>query len=299
MNTSNNKQVPGIEGFRVLTAREVVRRKGCEAPKKAPTHRFLIDVASVVALLTLVLCEFMFPLADKEFADQPSTLVVELAVLGGRAQDAMDKFDASVAEFKRASYGQQRSIGDIGIDLDRILAHEVGYLSYYLPAGMVLVDELGRLKLLDSRTAEWEKSVEGKQLIAAIEQIKILQPKLDQCFQGAQAEQHKIDASLLEGPDEKTRVDLSVSTITALGDLLKSKNGRWLACRNDLVDFDRQLVKVTGNYSFVVEQLEKRATFEKNVRLVLKGLATLILAICGATYRNRWLKAATASLSGR
>jgi hypothetical protein len=210
----------------------------------------------------------------------------------------MDKFDASLAEFKKASYGQNRSIGDLGFDIDRILAHEVQYLSYYLPAGMILADELGHLKVLDSRTAEWEKAEEGKQIIAALAQIKLLEPKLNQCFQGAQAEQRKIDASLLEGPNEKTRVDLSVSTITAIGDLLKTKSGRWLKCRNDLVDFDHQLVKVTANYSFVVEQLEKRATFEKCVRLALKGLATVILAICGATYRNRWLKAATASLGG-
>lgn len=78
--------------------------------------------------------------------------------------------------------------------------------------------------------------------------------------------------------------------------MLKGKNGRWLKRRNDLVNFDHQLVMVTANYSFVVEQLEKCATFEGNVRLVLKGLATLILAICGATYRNRWLKAATANV---
>ncbi|GAB7534270.1 hypothetical protein BGC_04750 [Burkholderia sp. 3C] len=210
----------------------------------------------------------------------------------------MEKFDAKLAEFKIATYGKSRDIAAIGVDLDKILAYEVQYLGYFIPAGMVLADELDRLKLLVSQTTSWENTGEGRQILEAVKNIKVLQPRLNECYQDALSRQRTIDAALSEGPNDKTRVDLSIASINSIGDLLKGKTGRWMTCRSDLEEFDRQLVSMTANYSFVVEQLENRATWDRRLRLMLKALATLILAICGATYRNKWLKAATNSFGG-
>ncbi|MDN7753749.1 hypothetical protein [Burkholderia gladioli] len=291
--------IPGITGLSVQSLADRKKSREDRRLKKTQPSRIVIDLMSLFALALFVGSEFFFfPLADKEFTDRSSTLVVELALLGGRTQDSMEKFDTKLAEFKVATYGKPRDVAAIGIDLDRILAYEVQYLRYFIPAGMVLVDELDRLKLLTSQTTSWEKTDEGKQILEAVKKIKLIQPRLNKCYQDALSRQQTIDGALSEGPNDKTRVDLSIASINSIGDLFKGKTGRWMTCRSDLEEFDRQLVSMTANYSFVVEQLENRAIWDRRLRLILKALATLILAICGATYRNKWLKAATKSFGG-
>ncbi|WP_175052573.1 hypothetical protein [Paraburkholderia sediminicola] len=263
------------------------------------TKRFgLVDVAAIVAVFALVMCEFMFPLADKDFSEQAAQPLVTLKLLAAPAENAMERFDKARSEFFENTMGHTRDIGAVGMDADQLLGLELQYLSYYRVASVVLLDELSRMQMLENDISKVETSILAKQLPSSFNVLIALQPKLDDCFKKAFTAQHAIDAALQAGPNETTKTSLMISTLSILPDFIRVKKAHWLDCQNSLIEFDRRLSDVAAAYPAVIEQLDARSEWQKKMRTVMRWLATLLLFYCGQLYRRRWMEAASSTLGG-
>lgn len=266
----------------------------------APTQKGfgLVDIAAILAILTLILCEFLFPLADKDFGDQASQPLVTLKLLSAPAADAMDRFHKARIEFYQNTMGHTGDIGTIGADADYLLGLQLQYLSYYRVAGAVLIDEMNRIEMLGSDISNLDKLNSTKQISSSLKAILALQPKLNECIRTAFMQQQAINAPLQKGPTDSTRTSLMISTLNTLPDLIRGKTAHWLQCQNDLLEFDQRLSDMTIAYPSVVEQLEAKSEQQKKTRTVMRWIATLLLFYCGRLYRRRWMEAASSTLGG-
>ncbi|WP_156441785.1 hypothetical protein [Burkholderia sp. MSMB1078WGS] len=257
-----------------------------------------VDIAAILAILTLILCEFLFPLADKDFDDQASRPLVTLKLLSTPAVDAMDRFHKARAEFYRNTMGHTRDIGTIGADADYLLGLQLQYLSYYRVASIVLIDEMNHIEMLGSDIPNLDKLNSTKNVLSSLKEILALQPKLNECIQTAFTQQQAIDAPLRKGPTDSTRTSLMISTLNTLPDLIRDKTAHWLQCQNNLLEFDQRLNEMTIAYPSIVEQLESRSEQQRKTRTVMRWIATLLLFYCGRLYRRRWMEAASSTLGG-
>ncbi|MGF6754898.1 hypothetical protein P3T16_002292 [Paraburkholderia sp. GAS42] len=286
MNERTNRRILAIRLSRKKRNESVTKRFG------------LVDVAAIVAVLALVMCEFMFPLADKDFTEQAAQPLVTLKLLAAPAENAMERFDKARNDFFENTMGHTRDIGAVGADADQLLGLELQYLSYYRVASIVLLDELSRMQMLENDISKVETSVSAKQLPSSFKALIALQPKLDECFKTASTAQHTIDAALQAGPNETTKTSLMISTLKILPDFIHVKKTHWLDCQNSLIEFDRRLGDVAAAYPAVIEQLDARSEWQKKMRTVMRWLATLLLFYCGQLYRRRWMEAASSTLGG-
>lgn len=265
--------------------------------RKKKVKRFgPLDVAAAIAIVTLILCEVTFPLADKDFGDQASGPLVNLKLLSVPAQDAMSQFNKARIDFYQNSKGHPRDIGLFGADIYQLLGMELQYLSYYHVASAVLIDELSRVEKVESNPTNAEKS--NSQLIADLTAIEALQPKLNKCVERVAAQQKAIGTALQAGPSEATKTSLMISTLNSIPDLIRDKTAHWFQCQSELVEFDSRLASVTHLYPAVIQQLDTRSEWQKRIRTVLRWLSGLVLFYCGQVYRRRWMKAASSTLAG-
>ncbi|MBR8153939.1 MULTISPECIES: hypothetical protein [Burkholderia cepacia complex] len=170
MNKATTRRIISIRLFRK-------NKRGTSTPTQKGFG--LVDIAAILAILTLILCEFLFPLADKDFGDQASQPLVTLKLLSAPAADAMDRFHKARIEFYQNTMGHTRDIGSIGADADYLLGLQLQYLSYYRVAGAVLIDEMNRIEMLGSDISNLDKLNSTNQISSSLKAILALQPKTE------------------------------------------------------------------------------------------------------------------------
>lgn len=251
-------------------------------------RRYFFDVAMLIAASGLILCEFAFPLADKDISTQSAPSLIALRSIALPSSAAMERYLEARDDFYKRTMNHTRDPLSISVDAYKLLSLQLQYLSYFSTATPLLLDELDTIQLLDRfGKGNLAESSPGRRMTSALKSLIGLRPILTQCISDVNEKRHSIEQVLDDTSGRNLAVELDIVTLNALPDLLKDRHSRWRQCQESLSDFDKQMTTLAVTYPVINQELAKQAARQKTARTMLRWFCNLLLCAC-ALHRSRW-----------
>ncbi|MFM0111701.1 hypothetical protein [Paraburkholderia nemoris] len=264
--------------------------RAAQSTRRKPSWGFF-DIATMIAAAGLILCEFVFPLADKDINTQLAPPLIALRSIAVPSNDAMERYQEARDDFYKRTMNHSRDPLSLSIDAHKLLSLQLQYLSYFSTATPLLLDEMDTIQLLDRfGKGNLAESSQGKRLISALKSLITLRPTLTQCISNASEKRQAIEQVLDNTSGKNMTVALDIAALNAIPDLLKDNHARWRQCQESLADFDRQMTTLAVVYPAVNEELANQAKRQKTMRTAIRWFCNLLLC-ASALHRSRWASA--------
>ncbi|QNB10297.1 hypothetical protein G5S35_01105 [Paraburkholderia tropica] len=242
-----------------------------------------LAVLTLLAVVGLTTGGQFFSLADKAPNLQLAPAVSTLQSLSSASGKTVNEFMTARDDFYKRTMGHTRKRVDVAIDIYKLTALQIQYLSYFSFASALILDEANTLDLLDNRSkSEIGESKGGAQLLNSLKDLLAIKPALAKCISDVKSRNSAIEQAFNNPTATDSAVKFDVATLNGTVDTIRDRNSQWLKCQGNLEKFDRSLGALVASNPMIFDELDKQSKREKTEQTMLHSLCTMLLVVAAA-----------------